>query len=107
LEIAVFDWTSGPPPPEPQVVLGDQSWAPDLECGGDGPESFGSFQVGEPGTFVVYPDGIGGTEIVVGFVMTDEMISGSDMSLTHVEIYDKTVLVWGQATPEFEVEFAR
>ena len=29
--------------------------------------------------------------------MTDEMISGSAMSVTNVEIYDSTILAWGQA----------
>lgn len=39
--------------------------------------------------------------------MTDEMISGSAMSVTNVEIYDSTILVWGQAIPGVEVEYDR
>ncbi len=62
-----------------------------------------TFEIGEPGTLLIYPDGHGGVEIEVTFVMTDEMISGSDMSVTHVDINDGNVSVWGQAIPGFEV----
>ena len=34
---------------------------------------------------------------------TIPMISGSDMSVTHVDINDGNVSIWGQAIPGFEV----
>ena len=40
-------------------------------------------------------------------MMTDETISGSAMSVTNVEIYDSTILAWGQAIPGFEAEYDR
>jgi len=108
LELFVSDWTNNVPPPADVfvVVEGVESWTPDLEFGGD-VHSFGEFKIGEPGTLLVYPDGHSGAEIEVTFVMTDEMISGSAMSVTNVEIYDSTILVWGQAIPGFEAEYDR
>lgn len=108
LELTVFDWTNNVPPPEDAfvVVEGVESWTPDLEFGGD-VHLFGGFTIGVPGILIVYPDGHSGSEIEVTFVMTDEMISGSDMAMTHVEIYDSEVLVWGIAIPGFEQTFDR
>ena len=106
LEITVFDWTESVPPGDVSIGVGFESWQPDLEFGGDVRE-FGEYQVGVPSQFEVYPDGIGGMQIVVEFVMTDEMISGSPMSLTNVEIYDNEILVSGQAIPGFEAVFDR
>lgn len=108
LELSIFDWTDGNPPGNDAfvVVEGLESWTPNLEFGGD-VRSFGGFEVGVPGTVLIYPDGDTGAEIRMTFVMTDEMISGSDMSITHVEIYDSEVLVWGQAIPGLEQSFDR
>lgn len=108
LKLSVFDWTeTNPPPVEAFVVVGGkQVWTPDLEFGGD-VHSFGTFEIGEPSTIVVYPDGHEGSEISVEFVMTSDMISGSDRDQTHVEIYDSEVLVWGTAIPGFEQSFDR
>ncbi len=106
LEIVVFDWTENVPPGDVLVGVGNESWQPNLEFGGDLRE-FGEYKIGLPGSFEVYPDGIGDTQIVVEFVMTDEMISGSVMSQTHVEIYDTEILVWGQAIPGLEETFDR
>jgi len=105
LELTVFDWTNNIPPPEDAfvVVEGVESWTPDLEF----VHSFGKFTIGVPGILLVYPDGYTGSEIEVTFVMTDEMISGSDMAMTHVEIYDSEVLAWGIAIPGFEQTFDR
>ena len=103
LEISFFDWTETNPPSEEAfvVVQGVGSWTPDLEFGGDG-HSFGHFVIGAPGTLLIYPDGYDGKELGVTFVMTDEMISGSAQALTHIEVFDSEVLVYGQAIPDFE-----
>lgn len=103
LEISFFDWTETNPPSEEAFVAleGVGSWTPDLEFGGDG-HSFGHFVIGVPGTLLIYPDGHDGRELSVRFVMTDEMISSSAQALTHIEIFDSEVLVYGQAIPDFE-----
>jgi hypothetical protein len=107
LEVGIFDWTESNAPEDVLVSVGATFWEPDMEFGGDGPFDFGSFTIGEPGTITIYPDGLGGSEIEVTFVMTGEMISGSDRAVTHIEIYDSEVLVWGEAIPEFEQYFER
>lgn len=108
LELTVFDWTETNAPGGDAfvVVEGIESWTPDLEFFAD-VRSFGTFEIGEPGALLVYPDGNDGSEIEVDFVMTKDMISGSDMAMTHVEIYDSEVLVWGMAIPGIEQTFDR
>lgn len=108
LDISVFDWTESNPPGDVHVVVGDETWQPELEFGGD-VRSFGNFEVGIPATFVVYADGLGGRAVGVTFLMTDEMApkSGSAETLTHVEIHDNEVQVWGLAIPDFEQYFDR
>ena len=109
LEIVVFDWTENIPYGQigPVAIgVGFESWEPDMEFGGDFKE-FGEYEIGVPSSFEFYPDGFGGRQIIVDFVMTDEMTSGSVMSQTHVEIYDNEVLAWGQAIPGFEVTYDR
>ncbi len=94
-------------PPEVEIwVRGQGSWYPDLTFGGDVRE-LGEYPVGEAGEFFVYPDGRDGAEVRVEFVMTPEMISGSDRAMTRVEVYDDEVLVWGEAIPGFEQRFDR
>lgn len=107
LEVVVWDSTSQNPPGDDAVLMvGVDVWSPELEFGGDA-HLFSDFPIGTPGTFNVYPDGPGGVEIKVSFVMTSEMISGSDMSMTTVEIYDSEIVVWGQAIPDFEQSYRR
>ena len=103
LEVSFFDWTETNPPSEEAfvVVEGVGSWTPDLEFGGDG-HSFGNFVIGVPGTLLIYPDGHEGKQLSVTFVMTDQMISGSAQALTHIEIFDSEVLVYGEAIPDIE-----
>ena len=107
LEVTDFDWTEARPPGDVIVSVETTSWTPNLEFGGDGPFDFGSFAVGVPGTIFVYPDGLGGSEIQVTFEMADGMISGSDRAVTHIEIYDAEVLVWGEAIPGLGQAFER
>lgn len=99
LEVAVMDYTEQNPPGDRLEiwVRGHGSWYPDVEFGGDGPQAMGEFPVADLQTddFYIYPDGQDGTEILVEFQMTEDMISGSDRDRTHVEIYDGRVEVWG------------
>lgn len=108
LELSVFDWTESNPPGAVTIVIGDQTWNPDLGFGGDGRE-LGEFEVGVPNSFTVYPDGPGGRGIEIEFVMTEEMAakSGSDEMMTHVEIHDSEVQAWGHAIPGFEAYYDR
>lgn len=107
-DVSVFDWTESVPPGDVHIVVGDETWQPDMEFGGD-VRSFGDFEVGTPATVMVYPDGLGSRAIEVTFVMTEEMApkSGSAETQTHVEIYDDEVQVWGLAIPDFEQFFDR
>lgn len=108
LEIAVYDDTSSRPLPSTLEIWveGAGSWFPDMTFGADAKE-LGSFAIGEPGEFYIYPDGRGGSEIRVAFEMTSEMISGSAMSQTIVAISDSDVTVTGQAIPGTEQVYPR
>lgn len=102
LDVAVSDLTERRSPDVEIWVRGHGSWYPDLEFGGD-VTHLGSFPVGEPDEFFVYPDGRDGKEVGVPFEMKADMISGSDRDRTHVEIHDKSVVVWGTAIRDFEI----
>lgn len=108
LDIAVSDWTEQRPAGDRAEVWvrGAGSWYPDLTFGSDR-RSTAPFPIGQPNDFFVYPDGRDGAEIQVTFVMTEEMISGAARSVTHVEIYDAQVVVWGEAIPGHEQVFSR
>lgn len=110
LDIAVWDDTAAnPPPADAEIwVRGEGSWFPDLSFGGDS-RALGEYSVGEPGEFYIYPDGRGGSELRVEFVMTPDMvpISGSAQAQTTVEIHDSEVVVIGMAIPDIEATFTR
>lgn len=69
--------------------------------------SFGNYPIGVPTTIWVYPDGADGNQVEVIFTMNGDMTSGSDRATTHIEIYDSTVVAWGEAIPDFEQSFTR
>lgn len=107
LEIAVWDDTVNNSTGATEVwVDGYGSWFPDLTYGADSRE-LGEFQVGVEADFLVYPDGRGGTEIRVPFLMTEEIISGSDRDMISVSIEDEKVGVFGTPIAGLEIEFTR
>lgn len=108
LEVVVWDDTSKNPPGDRMEVWvkGHGSWFPNVENGSD-KKALGSFPVGEPNEFYLYPDGRDGAEIKIPFTMTREMISGSVMPQTIINIYDSKVEVVGQAIPDRTKEYPR
>ena len=61
---------------------------------------------GLPDMFV-YPDGRGGTQIPISFVIPEDFIPGSTRDMLEVRVSDTTVTVSGTVIPGFDVEFAR
>lgn len=106
LDVIVWDDTKSNPPDVEVWVEGHGSWFPDLTFGGDG-RLVGEFPVGVAAEFLVYPDGRAGTEIRVPFMMTEEIISGSDRDKVSVAIEDDKVVVFGTPIVGLEIEFTR
>ena len=91
----------------PQAELREREHLPTTSKFGGDAHSFGEFKIVNRAPFSSTPTVTVVPRIKVTFVMTDEMISGSAMSVTNVEIYDSTILAWGQAIPGFEAEYDR
>jgi hypothetical protein len=108
LDIAVFDDSVDRPLADDFEVWvrGSGSWYPDVEFGADS-RTFGEYQVGEADEFYIYPDGRDATEVRVEFTMQPDMIAGSDMARTLVEVTDSEVIVIGLAIPDQEQRFSR
>lgn len=110
LEVMVSDFTEVDPPDDRMEVWvrGHGSWYPDMEYGVT-KKGLGYFDVGEPheGDFYFYPDGRDGTEIMIPFEMSDDMISGSTMSQTQITLYDDRIEISGQAIPDSVGELTR
>ena len=106
LDVIVWDDTVSNPPDVEVWVEGHGNWFPELTFGGDG-RPLGEFPVGVAAEFLVYPDGRGGTEIRVPFLMTEEVISGSDRDKVSVAIEDDKVVVFGTPIVGLEIEFDR
>lgn len=87
-------------------VPGDSAWTPDLRWGSAG-RAFGEYQVGRERVFYVRPDSASGRRIEVPFEMQPDMISGVAASVTHVAVYDDSVVAHGPAIPGGRRSFAR
>ena len=108
LEITVSDETETHSVSDAVVVVGDDTWSPDLRSGGDS-HSFRPNPVGEPTALIIYPDGPDGHVIQVS-LLTDEMapVSGSVRHiLIDISIYDREVIVSGIVIPDFEQIYDR